>query len=227
MGYGTLMCPILLFLGFEVYLVIESILFTEMMTSLSASIFHHEMNNYNLRIKEKDIKVVGLFATLCIVATIISVVIVLQIPTVFIEIYISVSILIVGLILIFKKSYNFSWKKLEAFSILSAINKTITGGGFGPILTTGQLISGREVKHSIGVTKTAKFLVSVVGFCTFYFLHGISDYFLIKILVISGTIATFFGAIGTKKIKNGFKARFLIGILAILLGIFVLLKVMI
>ncbi|MFX0188172.1 MAG: sulfite exporter TauE/SafE family protein [Candidatus Hodarchaeota archaeon] len=227
MGYGTLMCPILLLLGFDVFLVIPSILFSEMLTSLSATIFHHEMGNCNLGLKEKNIRVVFLFTILCVITMIISIIIVLQIPKVFIEIYIGISIIFVGFVLLFIKSFKFSWKKLEIFSIISAFNKAISGGGFGPILTTGQIISGRDAKQAIGVTKAAKFLISIAGFFTFYIIYGISDYTLLKLLVISGTFAAFFGAFGTSKIKNQSKARFLIGSIAIMLGIIILVKFMV
>ena len=227
MGYGTLMCPILLLLSFDVFLVIPSILFSEMITSLNAAIYHHEMDNCNLGLKEKNIRVVVLFTILCVITTIISVIIVVQIPKIFIEIYIGILIIFVGFILLLIKNFKFSWKKLEIFSIISAFNKAISGGGFGPILTTGQIVSGREVKQAIGVTKAAKFLVSIAGFFTFYIIYGISDYTLLSLLVISGIFAAFFGALGTTKIKNQIKARFLIGSIAIILGVFILVKFMI
>ncbi|MFX1393898.1 MAG: sulfite exporter TauE/SafE family protein [Promethearchaeota archaeon] len=227
MGYGTIMAPVLILLGFDIFLVIPSILFSEMLTSLCAAVFHHETNNCNLGIKEANIKVVIIFAILCIFSTIISVIVVLHIPQIFIEAYIGILVIFIGLILLIKKKFRFSWRKLEVFSIISAFNKIISGGGFGPVLTTGQMVSGREVKQSIGVTNATKFLVSIAGFFTFYILYGISDYTLIKILTISGTFAAFLGTFGTKKIRNQNKARFLIGIIAIILGLFIIGQILI
>ena len=227
MGYGTLMGPVLFLLGFDIFIIIPSILFAEMLTGFSSALFHHEMDNCKLGIKERNLRIVLFVSVLCIIAMIISIIIVLQIPQIFIEIYTGIMVMILGLVLLFRKKAIFSWKKLEIISVIGAFNKAISGGGFGPIITAGQMLSGRNYKESIGTTKAAEFFVSLAGFFTFYIFYGISDYTLLKLLVISGTFATPFGAWGTKSIKSENKAKILIAILAISIGLILLFKIMI
>jgi hypothetical protein len=63
-------------------------------------------------------------------------------------------VLIIGVWIIVKrnKKFLFSWRKLFAIGLISAFNKGISGGGYGPLVTGGQIINGRESKSSIGNT---------------------------------------------------------------------------
>jgi len=45
-----------------------------------------------------------------------------------------------GTIRLLRTRFNFSWKKIFGIEILSAFNKGISGGGFGPVVTSGQLM---------------------------------------------------------------------------------------
>ena len=225
MGYGTLMSPILLILGFDIFLVVPSILFSEMLTGFSASLFHHKFKNFDLVKEEKNRKMVIVLSILGVLATILSVFIAVQLPKEFIKLYIGILVIIVGFILLHRKKFKFSWRKMGIIGVLSAFNKSISGGGFGPVVTAGQLVSGRDTKESIGTTTASEFIISVAGFLMYFLLNGLIDFTLAIILAIAGLIATPFGAWGTKKIKNEDVARRLIGIISISLGTFTLIRI--
>ncbi|MFX1379452.1 MAG: sulfite exporter TauE/SafE family protein [Promethearchaeota archaeon] len=227
MGYGTLMSPILLILGFDIFLIVPSILFSQIITGFSASLFHHKFNNCNLKIREKNFRIVFILTSLGIIATIISVFIALSLPKSIIITYTSLLVLIIGFILLVKKKFKYTPGTLELFGILSAFNKSLSGGGFGPIVTAGQVISGRNTKESIGVAITAEFAISIVGFIMYTILNGPINFLLPFILTISGVLATPLGTFSTKKIKSEEKARMLIGIICILLGVLMLVKILI
>lgn len=222
MGYGTILAPVLLILGFEPLLVIPSILLSETFTGLSAAIFHSNMKNCDFTIKEKNAKIVIIISSLGIFATIMSVIVTTHLPKIIIYSYIGLLVIIMGVILIIRKKFNFSWKKIQLIGILSAFNKSISGGGFGPVVTTGQIVSGRGVKDSIGVTTACEAPICIVGFFTYYLLSGFSDFTLAAFLCIGGIFATPIGAFGTTKIKNETIARRAIGLLVIILGSFML-----
>jgi uncharacterized membrane protein YfcA len=61
-----------------------------------------------------------------------------------------------GILLLSRKKFTFSWKKIYLIGILSGFNKGLTGGGFGPVTTAGQMIGGRNGKNSIGTTTFAE-----------------------------------------------------------------------
>lgn len=71
-----------------------------------------------------------------------------------------------------------------AVGVLSAFNKGISGGGFGPVVTSGQIIAGREGKSSIGTTTFAEAPICIAGFLTFLAAKGVSDWNLVVFLGI-------------------------------------------
>jgi len=227
MGYGTLMSPILLLLGFDIFLVVPSVLFSQIITGFSASFFHHRFNNCNLKIHEKNFRIVLTLTILGVIASIISVFIALNIPKLLIITYTGLLVLAIGFILLLKKRFKYTPGTIEVFGILSAFNKSISGGGFGPVITAGQVISGRDAKESIGVSIASEFAISIAGFTMYILLNGPINFLLPIILSISGVIATPLGTFGTKKIQNEEKARMAIGSVCILLGILILIKILI
>jgi len=100
-------------------------------------------------------------------ATIFAAIISINLPKQVLKTYIGILVLIMGIILIRNYTFNFSWKKLIGIGILSAFNKGISGGGFGPIVTGGQIIAGQDHKNAIGVTTLAEAPICLVGFLTF------------------------------------------------------------
>ena len=48
MGYGTTLAPLLLILGYNPLQVVPAILFSELISGLSAAFFHHRFKNSNL-----------------------------------------------------------------------------------------------------------------------------------------------------------------------------------
>jgi len=37
------------------------------------------------------------------------------------------------------RNYRFSWKKITVLGLIASFNKGISGGGYGPVVTGGQL----------------------------------------------------------------------------------------
>ncbi|WP_229776939.1 hypothetical protein, partial [Alicyclobacillus cellulosilyticus] len=73
-----------------------------------------------------------------------------------------------GVIVILRRSpILFSWRKLGFVSLVAGFNKGMSGGGYGPILTSGQILSGILNKQSVSITALAEGVVSLVGFATF------------------------------------------------------------
>lgn len=103
MGYGTLMSPILLILGFDIFLIVPSIFFSEMLTGFSASLFHHKFKNFDLVKEEKNRKMVIILSILGVLATILSVFIAVQLSKEFIKLYIGILVIVVGFILLHRK----------------------------------------------------------------------------------------------------------------------------
>ena len=248
MMYGTILSPVLIIAGFEPVLVVPSILLSQALGGFTASIFHHRFKNVNLTLKttnpriiakklselgciesfkrgtSRDFKVSFCVASLGIEATIIAVLIAISIPKAVLKTYIGMLVLVMGIILVSGLTFRFSWEKMLGIGVLSAFNKGISGGGFGPVVTSGQIIAGRNSKSSIGATTFAEAPICIVGFLTFLITKGISDWNLVIFLSIGALIGAPLGALLTSKFKSEKKLRSILGILVLVLGIWTLCK---
>ena len=66
----------------------------------------------------------------------------------------------------------FSWGKIVGLGTVAAFNKGISGGGYGPLITGGQVLIGVPEKHAIGITSLAEGLVCLVGLGLYLTMQG-------------------------------------------------------
>lgn len=244
MLYGTILSPLLISLGFDPLLVVPSILFSQAIGGFIASIGHHRLRNVDFSIKEdvmkrlselgyietfkksttRDLKVVFVVTSFGIFATIFAAFIALSIPKALLKTYIGVLVLAMGIIILLRSRFNFSWKKIFGIGILSAFNKGISGGGFGPVVTGGQLISGREGKESVGATTLSEAPICIAGFLTYLIKNGLSTWNLVLVLTTGAIIGGIIGPHITARFKSKEKIKLILGILIILEGTWTLLK---
>ena len=244
MLYGTILSPVFIIAGFDPLVVVPSILFSQAIGGIIASIGHHRLKNVDFTIKKdvmkrisdlgyietfrrsttRDLKVVFVVTSLGILAVIIGTLTAISIPKAILKTYIGVLVLAMGIILLLRKRFNFSWKKIFGIGILSAFNKGISGGGFGPVVTTGQLISGREGKGSIGTTTLSEAPICITGFLTYLITNGLTTWNLVLGLTAGAIAGAILGPHITAKFKSEKRLRLGLGILVILLGIWTLVK---
>lgn len=165
MGYGTTLTPILLALGYEPLDIVPAVLFSEFVTGVLAGIFHHEFGNVNLRPGSRDFKVTTVLTSLSMLGVIIAVVLAVNLPAWVIKLYIGILVLTLGLVILKRKEYEmpFSWKRIAGLGFLAAFNKGISGGGYGPIVTGGQVLSGVRGRNAVGIASLAEGITSIVG----------------------------------------------------------------
>ena len=224
MGYGTLMSPILLILGFAVSAIVPVLLLSQMIIGVSACISHHKLKNANFKsARSKDTKTALIFTFFGGIAMTFAVLIVISVPNIFLMFYVGILITFVGILLLLNKTFSFTNRKLYMIGGISAFNKAISGGGFGPIVTSGQIMNGSEAKNAVAVTALAETLLSAFGFLLYIFLTGALDLELTFIVILSGVIAAPIGAYQAKKLKEK-NAKSIIAIVIICLGMLTLLK---
>jgi hypothetical protein len=248
MLYGTILSPVLIIAGFEPLLVVPSILFSQAIGGFTAATIHHRLKNVDFTLKSKDpkyiterltqlgyketfkrgttkdLKVAFCITVLGIIATIFSVLIAINIPKVALKTYIGILVLVMGIILLSRTQFNFSWKKITGIGILSAFNKGLSGGGFGPVVTSGQMISGRNGKSSIGATALAEAPICITGFLVYFFTKGIPDWNLVLLLTSGAIFGAMIGPFFTAKFKSEKRLKLVLGILTMVLGIWTLTK---
>jgi len=247
MGYGTSLTPILLIMGFEPMQIVPCILLSELITGLGASVMHDQLGNVNLFPREiKNIKInrlsflrdirkylpdhlkIGLLIGICsIIGAVAAVYLAVNLPKFLIKLYIGILITLMGILILLTSGskLRFSWSKIIILSIIASFNKGISGGGYGPVVTSGQLLSGVNSKNAIGITSFAESLTCLVGLMVYLLLKNSVDWKLAPFLILGGILSIPVSGITVKKMKMiGLKN--LIGVVTLFLGLFTLYKIL-
>ena len=225
MGYGTALAPLLLLLGFTPIQIVPAVLLSEFVTGVSAGIAHHSLGNVDLGRGSKARKVVWILSGCSVVGGVAAVFLALKLPTNIVKLYIGAMVLAVGLFILFGRRLvgGFSWRNIVGLGTLAAFNKGISGGGYGPLLTGGQILAGVSEKEAVGVTSLAEGVVCLVGVILYVALHGMPEWSL-ALPLLTGAILSVPAATWTVKLLPAKSLRRAIGFLTILLGILTLAK---
>jgi uncharacterized membrane protein YfcA len=223
MMYGTILSPVLIIAGFEPLLVVPSILLSQAIGGFSASLFHHKFKNVSFRSLSQDSKVVYLITASGIIMTFIAITVAVVIPSWALKTYIGLIVLAMGVILLSGIRFSFSWKKLTAIGVLSSFNKGLSGGGFGPVVTCGQVVIGRDPKQAIGSTTLAEAPICLAGFVIYAIMGVVPDLSFLIPMCFGALAVGPIGAYATGKYPRKMLVK-LLGILALGLGIWTLIK---
>lgn len=245
MGYGTALSPILIIIGFLPLQVVPAVLLGQLVGGLAGGFFHYRLGNISLdfrrdeAIKKRlrglgymprsvDSKVIFILTICGFVGGLAAVFFALNIPTVALNTYIGVMVLGIGIVILIRRNRksNLSWRGLIGIGLLSAFNKGASGGGYGPLVTGGQIISGREAKSSIGSTTLAEAMVCIVAFVSYVLLKGDIYWTLAAATSIGSIVAAPLAAMTVKRI-NSQRLKIVIGIATSLLGILTIVKIFI
>jgi uncharacterized membrane protein YfcA len=165
MGYGTTLTPLLLLLGYEPVAIVPAVLLSEFVTGVMAGLFHHEFGNVDLSPGTRDFKISAVLTAPSVVGVLLAVGIAVSVPTWVVKLYIGLLVLAIGLgiLTIRRREIAFSWRRVASLGFLAAFNKGISGGGYGPVVTGGQVLVGVRGRSAVGIASLAEGITSAVG----------------------------------------------------------------
>lgn len=252
MGYGTSLTPILLLLGFSPMEVVPAILLSELVTGLLAGFTHHSLGNVDFKPKTMSpakiirgirtfgftesyrrglplhLRIVLLIASCSIIGTLSAVVVAISLPVFYVKLYIGILISGVGIFILLGRpgSGGFSWKKITCLGLLASFNKGISGGGYGPVVTGGQILSGINSKNAVAVTSMAEGLTCLVGVLT-YLAGSVTINWTLAPYLLAGAVASVPLSAFTVKIMKTGLLHITIGSLTVFLGGLTLIKLLV
>ncbi len=232
MGFGTAVAPLLFLLGYDPLEVVPTLLVAQSINGLVAGMFHHEFENvsFSLRPLNKATKVMLLLAgvgCLGIILSIFSVYLAVDVPDHVIKGYVSALIIVMGFIGLYQayrkdeKEKEYNPRLLAGFAVVAGINKGVGGGGYGPVLTLGQIFSGIYEKSATAIVTVAEGLVSIIGCLTFFALmsQGVAvDFYLLPSVFTGSFFAAILGPYLVRLLPNRI-LRVAIPVYAFLVGI--------
>lgn len=250
MGYGTTLTPVLLLVGFSPMQVVPAILLSELISGILAGIFHHYEGNVDFKPKTLDIfeikdmikscgffnglrntlsfhsKIALLLGSCSIIGTLVAVFIAINIPKFWLKLYIGILVLSMGLLILIlnKRNFKFSIKKIFFLGFLASFNKGMSGGGYGPVVTSGQILSGIHGRSAVGITSLAEGLTCLVGVLAYALVStNPVDWSLAPYIVTGAVLSVPFSAKSVKSISNN-QLKLAIAVLTIALGILTIVK---
>lgn len=253
MGYGTTLTPVFLLMGFSPMQIVPAILLSELTSGLLAGFFHHLEGNVDLKPKTVDIfniakmlrplsyietfrktvplhlKVALLLVACSIVGTVAAVFVAVNIPKFWLKLYIGCLVLSMGVVILIclNRKFKFSWKRISFLGLIASFNKGMSGGGYGPVVTGGQVLSGVEGKSAVGITSLAEGLTCLVGVITYVLICNNSVDWKLAPYIIAGAVLSVPLSAKSVKIISERKLKLAIALLTITLGILTIVKTII
>lgn len=219
MGFGTLGTPILLIIGYSSKVAVPSILVAQGIAAALGFILHHKYKNVNLwDIKGNDAKVALRLVVFGVIGTILATALAIHITKLYVNTYVGLLVISMGILLILNYKMKFSWNKINVISFVSGFNKAISGGGYGPVATTGLVVSGHPLKNAIGVALLSVFVINFTAFALYLFSNTITNFTLPIFLCVGSMLGSQVGPRMTKGMNKERSIK-IIAVLAIILGV--------
>ncbi len=247
MGYGTTLTPILIIIGFAPLEVVPAVLLGQFVGGIAAGLAHHRLGNIRLDFKRDeqlihrlikgkmrrliylpkstDSKIIFILAVCGIIGALVGVFTAINISKIALQTYIGAIVLAVGILILIRRNriVPFSWRSFVGVGLAASFNKGISGGGYGPLVTGGQIISGREARNSVGSTTVAEVIVCIVGLIGYVVADGYFSWEIASAVSIGSIIAALPAALTVRRISSQ-KLKLLIGVATLILGTYTLVK---
>ena len=227
MGYGTTLTPLLLLAGFAPLQIVPAVLFSEFLTGLSAGLLHHRDGNVDLLRDKKAQVTLLLLSALSTLGAIAAVTLALRISKFWLTTIIAIMILAVGMVILatVRRKLAFRPGHIIVVGTIAAFNKGLSGGGYGPLVTGGQVVSGIPPKQAVAITSLAESLTCFVGLTAYIVLRGNLDWSLAVPLTAGALLSVPMATLTTRKLSD-VVIRGSVGVVTCLLGLLTLVKLL-
>ena len=218
MGYGTILTPAMLMLGFDALQVVPAVIASQLVGDFLAVFFHHQFENVDMSIRSDDFKVGMALAGFSLVGSVAAVLFALKLSKFALNLYIGTLVAVIGIVVLanHEKARDFSWIRLLFLGSIASFNKGLSGGGYGPVVTAGQILAGVDARAAIGITSLAEGAACIFAVLTYLVAGKTTDWVLALALAIGVALSTPVAAFIVKKL-NTKHLKVIIGVCTLLL----------
>ncbi len=173
MGFGTILVPVLLFAGYEPHQLVPAVLGSEALSGFASFFFHARAGNLSMKrssIHRRAALSLVAFSVLG-VALGVQVAVAISKKALMATMGAVIGIAGVTILLVGARPIRFRLWKVGVLGLIASFNKAVSGGGYGPLMTSGQILSGVEGKATVGITSLAEAFTCVGGVLLFL-AHG-------------------------------------------------------
>ncbi|WP_300672505.1 sulfite exporter TauE/SafE family protein [Desulfoluna sp.] len=213
MGFGTALTPILLVIGFDPKQIVPVVMVQQGVAGIVGAFLHREFENVEWKFSPMSETVrlwliIAVTGCIAVAISICGVYKYLHVDKVWIKLYVACLLLMMGVISVWsaKKDMPYKPNKMIGFAALAGFNKGVGGGGYGPVVTIGGLLSGVPVKSMLAVTAICEGTVSTFAIVVWLALlsSGVQiDYLLLPSMML----ATMFSAVAAPYMTRVFPEK--------------------
>lgn len=221
MMYGTILSPALIGAGYDPIVVVPSVLVSQAVGGVFGTVFHQQCRNADFRGMSRDMKVVLSMVIPGSFAVVIGITAGIMIPAVYVKGYIAVLVMIMSILCLTTIRFKFSWWKQYLIGLIAAFNKALSGGGFGPVTSTGSIVAGLDSKTSVAITTMSEVFICSLAFAGYVLFSGKLDLTLMASLTAGAILGGCIGPYIASRMDQK-RLRILVGILGVISGLWLI-----
>lgn len=227
MGYGTTLTPMLLLLGLAPSAVVPAVLVQELLSGSVNVISHHMLGNVDLRPSGRALRLGAMLGLCGLFGGALAARVAVDLPAETMKLITGIIVAAMGVAVIGAGHLRlrFSWARAAVLGLVAAGNKGFMGGGYGPIVSSGQIVTGIAAKEAIAITSFAEAATCVGALIGYVASATAIPWVLAGSLVSGGIVASIMGA-ATVRVIPEHGLRWAIAGGCVLLGALTLLKVL-
>ena len=214
MGFGTAITPMLLILGFSPMQIIPVVMIQQAIAGLTGAWLHSRFGNVQWRVKPMSETlrlwfIIAVSGCIAVIVSVTSVYGIFKLASKWIKLYVSVLLVVMGFVSLFRsrKDRTYSPKRMVFFGALAGFNKGIGGGGYGPVVTIGGMLSGVPVKTMMAITALSEGTVCLVSVIVWFALLGTGtpvDFILLPSMMLGSMFAAVAAPYAVKVVPEKF-----------------------
>lgn len=239
MGYGATLVPILLLLGYSPFEVVPAVLVSQVVTGFASSLVHHRLGNVHFDFRHdttselhrrlghlgylprsRDARVALLLAVCSVVGSVIASLIAIRLDERLIELYVGISVAAIGVFILarHRRPSSFHWRRIVTLASLAGFNKGLSGGGYGPLVTGGQVLAGVDGKRAVAITSFAEAMASLMSIVVYLVARANGHWGLALPLTIGALLSVPLAGLAVRRLSTR-KLTVAIGTLTLVLGV--------
>ena len=225
MGFGSILTPLLLVAGFSPTETVSVVLVSELLTGFGAALFHAKDENVSFARGSKHLSAGILLSVGSVLGVFIGAPVFLKSSTRLLTLFIGVIIALSGVAIFYCLDHGFRYRQAGVFTLatVAAFNKTLSGGGYGPLMTSGQLLVGVEAKAAAAITSLSEGVTCLAASAIFVASRGRYNLDLL-IAVLTGSLLVVPLATGSVRRLNERSIKKGIAVATLILGCWTVLK---
>jgi uncharacterized protein len=214
MGFGTAITPMLLIMGFSPMQIIPVVMIQQAVAGLTGAWLHDRLGNvrWTFRPMSETLRlwiIIAASGCLAVIVSVTSVYGIFKLAEKWIRLYVAILLVAMGFVSLFhsRKNREYTPRRMVFFGALAGFNKGIGGGGYGPVVTIGGILSGIPVKSMMAITALSEGTVCFVSVIVWFALLGTGtpvDFVLLPSMMLGSMFAAVAAPYAVKVVPERF-----------------------